>query len=176
MIAAKKFRLPSLARVFLVFEEAEAMIKSAPTAWRALVFTAIRTGLRQGELQELRWRDIKLSGSRAYVRVARSLRRLDGGAHEVKATKGDRPRSVPLSTDLVEALLRHRGEAGDDELVSNPITSDGLWCGRSRDSATIAPTYGRRRPARRWGKSRPMGRQSGRMCDCGRSRCAASST
>jgi len=103
--------------VFLDFGEAEAMINAAPTAWRVLVLAAIRTGLRQGELQELRWRDINLSGPRTYVRVARSLRRLPGGEHEVKATKGARPRSVPLSTDLADALRRHRGEAGDDDLV-----------------------------------------------------------
>lgn len=39
------------------------------------------------------------------------------GAHEVKATKGARPRSVRLSTDPAAALRRARGEAGDDDLV-----------------------------------------------------------
>jgi integrase len=77
---------------------------------------AIRTGLRQGELQELRWNDLSF-GPRAYVRVSRSVRRSSGGAREVKTTKGARPRSVPLTSDIVAALLAHRRGARDDALV-----------------------------------------------------------
>jgi len=102
---------------FLDFDEAEELLAATPSEWRVLVLTAIRAGLRQGELQELRWGDIILTEARAYVRVARSLRRGIGCKLEVKTTKGARPRSVPLSLDLAKALASHRGVAGDDDLV-----------------------------------------------------------
>ncbi len=102
---------------FLDFDEAAALIAATPQEWRVLVLAAVRTGIRHGELQELRWRDLNLSGLRAYVRVSRSVRRLPGGALRVKATKGARPRSVPLCSDLVAALRSHRGAAADGDLV-----------------------------------------------------------
>jgi integrase len=101
---------------FLDFEEAESLLATTAAAWREVVRMAIRTGLRQGELQELRWNDLSF-GPRAYVRVSRSVRRSSGGAREVKTTKGARPRSVPLTSDIVAALLAHRRGARDDALV-----------------------------------------------------------
>ena len=98
---------------FLDFEEAAAFIDATPAEHRALVRTLLRTGLRQGEAQELRWRDVHTDGGRPYVRVSRSVRRAGRGVFEVKTTKSRRPRSVPLSQDVVSVLRVLRGEAED---------------------------------------------------------------
>ena len=65
---------------------------------------AIRTGLRRGELMELRWFDLNLETRPAYVRVRRSLRRCPDGSWQPKDPKSYRPRSVPLSPDVVAML------------------------------------------------------------------------
>jgi integrase len=101
---------------FLDFDEAEALLAASPPEWRALVLVALRTGLRQGELQELRWKDLSFE-SRYYVRVSRSARRRSDGSIEVKTTKGERPRSVPLTPDVIDALERRRHGARDSDLV-----------------------------------------------------------
>jgi integrase len=101
---------------FLDFDEAEALLAASPPEWRALVLVALRTGLRQGELQELRWKDLSFE-SRYYVRVSRSARRRSDGSIEVKTTKGERPRSVPLTPDVIHALERRRHGARDSDLV-----------------------------------------------------------
>ncbi len=93
---------------------------------RLLIETAVRTGLRRGELLALRWEDIDLDAK--VLRVQHGLVRLDG--HSTLAepkTKGSR-RQVPLSDDAVGVLrevrraqaeqkLRLGGNYGDRSLV-----------------------------------------------------------
>jgi integrase len=65
--------------------------------WRTMILVALRTGLRQGELLGLEWRDVDL-GRRSLV-VARSI--VYG---IVSSPKSNRIRQVPLTSDLVGAL------------------------------------------------------------------------
>lgn len=78
-----------------------------------LYLTAALTGLRQGELLALRWRDIDWVASR--IRVAESLSR-----RELGSPKSHEGRSVPMADRLARALEHHfqRSAYGaDDDLV-----------------------------------------------------------
>ncbi len=100
---------------FLDFAEADALIAAADPEWRLLVWTAIRTGLRRGELIELRWKDLRLDPEHPGIRVVRSLRKERDGSLTIKEPKGRRARTVPLTPLLADAL---RGARGDpNELV-----------------------------------------------------------
>jgi integrase len=87
---------------------------------RALYLTAAMTGLRQGELIGLRWRDIDWLGQR--IRVRQAFVR-----GEFKAPKSRRGvRAVPLAVRVARELERHSRAsafADDDDLVfANPAT------------------------------------------------------
>ncbi len=79
----------------------------------AVFLTAAFTGLRQGELVALRWRDVDFTGRR--VRVAGSY--VNG---VLSTPKSGKVRSVPMSRDVAEALARlgQRGkQVGEDDVV-----------------------------------------------------------
>jgi integrase len=65
-------------------------IRSAGPEWKAWVTTALKTGLRVGELLALTWEDVDLVAGRLVVR--RTLWRDQEGT-----PKGGRSREVPLS-------------------------------------------------------------------------------
>lgn len=81
---------------------------------RVLYLTAAMTGLRQGELLGLRWRDIDWTAAR--VRVRRNWVRGEFGTPKSRRSS----RSVPLADRVAGELDRHfkgSGFTGDDELV-----------------------------------------------------------
>jgi len=94
---------------FLDFDEAEALIAATDEKWRLLVWTAIRTGLRRGELLELRWKDLSLDAARPGIRVRRAVRQEQDRSLTVKEPKGRRARSVPLTPKLAQALREIQG-------------------------------------------------------------------
>lgn len=104
---------------FLDQEEVEALLRAVPddrlgATDRVLYLTAAMTGLRQGELFALRWRDVDWPASR--VRVRRSYVR--GEMTTPKSRRGTR--SVPLADRLAGELERHFRSSvfqGDDDLV-----------------------------------------------------------
>jgi integrase len=86
---------------FLSFEETERFLRAAAPEWRAFLVTALKTGLRVGELLALRWEDLDLVAGRIVVR--RTL------WHDQEGTpKGGRNREVPLSDEAVATLKAHR--------------------------------------------------------------------
>src|SRR5262249_55342881 len=87
--------------------------------YRALCWTALKTGMRQGELLALRWCDVDLDEA-----VARVRRSYTGGA--LGTPKNRERRDVDLISDVVELLARRRSEArsGDDK--------DLVFCASSR--------------------------------------------
>jgi integrase len=112
---------------FLTLEEVDALVTAEEEAndllssVLALMYrTAAMTGLRQGELIALRWRDVDWPASK--IRVRQSYVR--GEITTPKSVRGSR--SVPLADDLAGALARHQqgtSRAGDDELVfGHPAT------------------------------------------------------
>ncbi len=110
---------------FLDDAELEALLRAVPDEGiglldRVLYLAAAMTGLRQGELLGLRWRDIDWSASR--VRVRQNYVRGEFGRPKSKRSS----RSVPLADRAAGELDRHfRASAfqGDDDLVfGNPQT------------------------------------------------------
>lgn len=86
---------------FLTFEETPRFIQAAAPEWRVFLVTALKTGLRVGELLALKWEDVDLVAGRLVVR--RTL------WHALEGTpKGGRSREVPLSDDAVATLQAHR--------------------------------------------------------------------
>ena len=95
---------------FLDFEESKRLLEAAKAEpeWHAMIMTAVRTGLRIGELRALRWEDVDLVAGRLTVR--RSAFKNQG-----------RKRTVELGLEVLQALKKHRHLRG--ELVF--CTSDG---------------------------------------------------
>jgi integrase len=110
---------------FLDQPEVEALLAAVPDGsygrvQRVMYLAALMTGMRQGELLALRWRDVDWSAQR--IRVSRNY--VNGTFGTPKSRRGSR--SVPLADRLGGELdLLHRASAyqGDDDLVfANPNT------------------------------------------------------
>lgn len=70
----------------------------------ALFYLAMSTGLRRGELLGLRWGDIHGSN----LTVQQSLVKAKGGGTRMETPKNHKTRTVGLSPDALEVLMRHR--------------------------------------------------------------------
>jgi integrase len=102
---------PGRAR-FLDDEELDAVLDDAATGpdwFEAAVLVAIGTGIRQGELLKLRWRDVDLASSRVVV----------------QETKNATPRAVHLPGPAVKVLKALRRDRGLDDPVI-PMTESSL--------------------------------------------------
>jgi integrase len=94
---------------FLAFEEADRLLAAAldhDPEWYAMILVALRTGMRFGELAELRWHDLDLDKGRVMVR--RSMWR-----GHVTTPKGGREAVLPLSPETVRVLRRHKHLRGE---------------------------------------------------------------
>lgn len=58
-------KVPAQELDFLDFEEANRLLAAVDEGWRTMVLTALRTGMRMGELIALRWQDVDLSPARS---------------------------------------------------------------------------------------------------------------
>lgn len=111
---------------FLTPEELEALLRAASrddalgSTDHALYMVAATTGLRQGELVALRWRDIDWSAK--VVRVRRNYTRGEWGTPKSRRSS----RAVPLADRAAGELERHFQRSryrGDDDLVfAHPFT------------------------------------------------------
>jgi integrase len=111
-------------------QELDLLTNAAASAMEAALYrTAAFTGLRQGELFALRWRDVDLVVGLVHVR-----RNYTGKA--LKVPKGKKARSVPATREVVDALagLRDREYfTGDDDLVFCTVLGgflDDMWVRR----------------------------------------------
>ena len=86
---------------FLTLEEGEKFLAAVPTAWKPLFLCAIRTGMRQGEILALRWKDVDFK--RRAITVDNSL--FEG---KLYPTKSYGRREIRMTSDLLEALLALR--------------------------------------------------------------------
>lgn len=82
---------------FLDFEEAARLVNAADPDWRPMILLGLRTGLRQGELLELRWNDVDLF--KGLLRVRRSIWK-----GQITTPKGGKGRDVPLSNEACTML------------------------------------------------------------------------
>lgn len=99
----RALRLPERQVSFLTFEELPRFLDAAADEWRPMLHTALKTGLRLGELLALRWEDVDLVVGKLVVR--RTLWRNKEGS-----PKGGRSREVPLSDDAISVLKAHRAK------------------------------------------------------------------
>jgi integrase len=83
----------------------------------ALYVLAVTTGMRQGELLALRWRDVDLE--RGTVQVSATLRYVSGGTFTFDPPKTEKSqRLLPLSRAAIEGLRRHRVRQAEERLVA----------------------------------------------------------
>jgi integrase len=112
---------------FLDFNEAERLLAAAPGEWRTMILTALRTGMRHGELIGLRWDDIDLTAGRITVR-----QNVVNG--QIGTPKSGKPREIPLGIEVRTALKEHRHLRGplvfchmSGELLGTVDTRLPLW-------------------------------------------------
>lgn len=93
---------------------------------RGVFVVAASTGMRQGEVLGLRWRDVDLDGPNPMLSIRGQLQVVDGKAAHVEPKTARSARTIPLSPNLVALLkaeraaqARRRLELGG--LWSNPM-------------------------------------------------------
>lgn len=118
------------APMFLSAAQVQSLVDNVDERYRLLVLTAAWTGMRFGEITELRVRDVDLLARRIHVRRAASD---VGGRIVVGPTKGGQERSVPILAALHDGL-RQAVEAatGPDDLVFTTKTGARVRYGRFR--------------------------------------------
>lgn len=93
----------------------------------ALYVLAVTTGMRQGELLALRWRDVDLDAQHLQVRGTLVWRAPEGFSIGQPKTKRSR-RRLDLSNEAVAALRRHRITQAEDRLAAGALWgSDSQW-------------------------------------------------
>lgn len=103
-------------------EGVEAVLAACETdELRALVYVALQTGLRQGELLALRWQDVDLDFGRAAI--TRSLSWANGMHFKAPKTARGR-RSVALSPSTLAALKAHKRAQAAHRLRIGPVYHD----------------------------------------------------
>lgn len=87
-----------------------AAIRDERTRWYPFFLTALRTGMRLGELAALRWEDVDLDRDRVNVRRSYSH-------GEETLPKSGRSRTIPVSPQLHLTLAEHKLATGTGERV-----------------------------------------------------------
>ena len=100
---------------FLQFKEAEKLLSSAEPEWKPMMITALKAGLRHGELMELHWdRDIDFENRIVNVNNAMYMGKPTMG------TKTGLIRSVPMCDILYQTLLDHHKHRRSELVFTNP--------------------------------------------------------
>ncbi len=105
---------PDQARLLLAVAEGDRL--------GALYMMALTTGMREGELLALRWRDVNLEVALAAVRS--TLYRGDGKLRLGEPKTARSRRSVHLTSEAVAALRRHRERQSAERLRLGPAWED----------------------------------------------------
>ena len=116
------------------------------TDYYALVYTALYTGMRRGELLGLRWCDVDLP--LATISVTQSLQRLYGGEFSVREPKSAHSRRlIPMPPSLAVLLRRHNEhEEQRKELLGMTDSPTDLvfsrYDGHPLDPSTVSHNFG----------------------------------
>jgi len=103
----KRLKVPPQKFDFLTFKESDLLLRHGDGIWHEMLLTALRTGLRFGELRALDWSDINWATKLLTVR--HSLCRF----RSIKQTpKSNKERHLPLADDVCEAIGKRRTETG----------------------------------------------------------------
>ena len=92
------------------------LIAAMPSTWFEMIYIAMRTGLRYGELSELRWSDIDPDTHNLTVR-----RNFVQGV--IETPKNGKPRDIPIPDKAWEVLMEYRqpGYSLNDLVFESPI-------------------------------------------------------
>jgi integrase len=103
------------ARAFLAASRSERL--------HALFVLALATGMRQGELLALRWRDVDVSHKTLKVRASLRYQLGKGFKFEEPKTKHGR-RAIALAPELLPVLQQHRARQDQERTALGPIWRD----------------------------------------------------
>jgi len=108
----------------LSVEDTRRLLQQAEgTPWYAIIYLAVATGARLGELLALRWSDMDLDGG--VMRIARTAQRITGRGLVYSTPKTpSSSRSVALSPETVRVLSEHRRSQLELRLVLGPAYED----------------------------------------------------
>lgn len=101
-------------------EEANILIqKSIELDWeyKEIVFLALKTGCRQGELKALKWRDVDFNSSKIVIRHSMTKDGLE------KCTKTGEDRILPITSSMKDFLIILRNKTGDSKYVLPRVES-----------------------------------------------------
>lgn len=121
---------------YLEREQLEAVLRAVPDdvfgpTDRALYLTAALTGLRQGELAALRWRDVDWSAG--VVRVRRNYTRGEWGTPKSRRSTRAVPLADRVAADLDRHYKRSAHQADDDLVLGHPQTGRPYDASRMRE-------------------------------------------
>src|SRR3989344_8004811 len=102
-----KLKVPPQKFEFLSREESENLIANAVGVWREVIMTALKTGLRRGELVALQWQDINWHNHTLSIR--RSWCDTKKG---FDTPKSNRERHIPLTDELYATLFQRKKTTG----------------------------------------------------------------
>lgn len=125
-------------------EQAHTFLAAAADDRLAALYTlALTTGMREGELFALKWRDVDLDAGKLQVRG--TLQRTTQGL-VISAPKTPRSRrSIALAATAIAALRQHRTRQVEEKLAVGPVWEDnGLVFCTSIGSPLDAPSFLRR--------------------------------
>lgn len=100
-------KCPSPRTDFLSAEECDLLLKHAEGVMYEIILTALRTGMRQGELKGLQWSSIDWQNRSVTVRHS-----YDDARRMLDTPKSNRDRHIPLDTDVYEMLFKRKQSTG----------------------------------------------------------------
>lgn len=92
---------------YLSFDESELLLSRADGVIREMIFTALKTGMRLGELIGLQWSSIDWHNKLIIVRHSWC-----NSAKKLGSPKSNRERHIDMTADLYEVLLKRRKDTG----------------------------------------------------------------
>jgi integrase len=100
-------RCPPPSTDYLSADECSLLLSHASGVVYEMLLTALRTGMRQGEIRGLQWRSINWEARTLVVRHS-----LNDLTKQLEPPKNNRERHIPLDLDLYETLYRRRQSTG----------------------------------------------------------------
>ena len=107
-------KVPKVVKTFRFFSKKEIskLIGASEEPLRTGIIILVNTGIRRGELFNLRWRDIDLKAKKLRV-----------WPYEGFVPKGKEPRSIPINSEALKALRSLKKKGGDSEYVFRPFNN-----------------------------------------------------
>jgi integrase len=120
-------RVPKQEMQVLNREQVQQLLEAArDDPLEALYVLALTTGMRQGELLALQWKDIDVT--HGLLRVQRTIARVRRQGFQVSEPKTPKSRrSIPLPSLALEALQRHRVQQNELRQATGPLWQEQGW-------------------------------------------------